>query len=282
MAIGVRRRLVDHDRGRPHRLVAVLRFADDDEDRGVARRGRGERAEERRGGGAAALAEHDVHVDAVGTRSAAPALADPPVEVATLTPRSRPARTRRPAALVDHDHRAPSPRRSRPSACSTSSSAIRSDTTSLRSKRPSTTSCAISPSARDVRRTVVAAGDRLLAQELDRRQRHLDAAGARPTTIAVPPGRSTSQACRIVAALPTTSKASLDPAAETRAPSTRRTPRRAPHGSPTAPREPSLPVGVDRHDHRRAGQPRAGDHLQADTAAADHAHGCADAKPAPG
>ena len=75
--------------------------------------------------------------------------------------------------------RAPSPRRRRPSAASTSSSSIRSDTTPSRSSRPSTTSCAIPRSARaHVRRPVVAPGDRLLAQELDRRQRHFDAEGS--------------------------------------------------------------------------------------------------------
>ena len=50
MAILERGRLVDHDRRRPYRLVAVLGLADHDEDRRVAGRRRGERPEQRRGG----------------------------------------------------------------------------------------------------------------------------------------------------------------------------------------------------------------------------------------
>ena len=59
----------------------------------------------------------------------------------------------------------------------------------------------------DVGRAVVAAPQVLLAEQVERRQRHLDALGGNPTTTAEPPGRIMSQAWRIVSGRPTTSNA---------------------------------------------------------------------------
>ena len=67
---------------------------------------------------------------------------------------------------------------------------------------------------RRVTRAVVGAAQRLLGEELDRRQRHLDARAARarrrPPS---PPGRSTSQASRIVSGRPIDLERVVDAAA---------------------------------------------------------------------
>src|SRR5207244_11551579 len=73
-------RLVHYQRRRPDRLVLLLAWADAAEDRCVTGRGVGEHPDRGGGGRAAAPGEHDVDVAAVG-RGAAPAFADPPVQV---------------------------------------------------------------------------------------------------------------------------------------------------------------------------------------------------------
>ena len=135
-------------------------------------------------------AEHDVDVAAVRGR-AAPALADPAVELR----RAHAPPPRRAASSMTTTERSPSPRRSRSKRRLDVVEADQVETTSARSSRPSTTSWTSRPSAAWSRRAVVAADDRLLGQELDRRQRHLDARRGQADTIAVPPGRSASQAC---------------------------------------------------------------------------------------
>src|SRR5215207_7173333 len=80
------------------------------------------------------------------------------------------------------------------------------------------------------------------------------AAGAIPTTIAVAPGRRTSQASRIVAGEPTASNAwSTPPGARASEVTLAR-------------------IGLDRDDPPGARQARGGHQVLADPAAADHAH----------
>ena len=177
--------------------------------------------------------------------------------------------------------RAPSPRRRRSSAASIPSSSIRSETTSSTANWSPVERPAAEPRQQHVHvgRAVVAAADRLLRQELDRRQRHVDALrgqpdddggarrdGARPT-----PGGSSRR-------LPTTSNAWSTPPPVS-ATISRVTP--APAGDrvrrAAATRELELRrLAVDGDDRRRPGQPCAGDHLQPDAAAADHADALAD------
>ena len=165
-----------------------------------------------------------------------------------------------------------------------SSSSIRCETTSASSIRPARTSSTRpgSVGAR-VRRAVIAADDRLLGQELDRRQRRprRRAARARPRP-RVPPGRSASQAIRIVAAEPTTSKAWSTPPPLIARISAAASPALASTvcgGAAARARARASRRAVDGDDLRRAGEPRGRDHLQADAAAADHAHALADPHP---
>ena len=95
-----------------------------------------------------------------------------------------------------------------------------------------------------------------------------------PTTIAVAPGRRTSQARRIVAGEPTASKAWSTPPGQRRAPPRPCPPPPAATASRRAARERDgelLRVAVDGDDPPRARQPRGGDDLQPDPAAPDDA-----------
>ena len=103
-----------------------------------------------------------------------------------------------------------------------------------------------------------------------------------PTTIAVAPGRITSQASRIVAGEPTASRAWSTPpgtsaSTAARGSSTRRVDgvRRAAGAGEGELRG----VAVDRDDAPGARHPRRGDDLLADPAAADHAHALAERDP---
>ena len=100
-------------------------------------------------------------------------------------------------------------------------------------------------------------------------------AGAIPTTIAVAPGRSTSQASRIVAGRPIASKAwSTPPRSERPDRGQRLAGARGQHavGRAARTRQRQLRrVALDRDDPPGAGEPGRRDQLQADAAAADHA-----------
>ena len=151
------------------------------------------------------------------------------------------------------------------------------------SSRPSTTSSSkLAAGPCDVGGAVVAAGDRLLAEELDRRQGDLDATRREPDDDRGParsqhvPGLADRRRRR---RRPRTRSSTPPPvSARTVRDGIDSWTASTVVGGAAAGRAGSSLSGstVDGDDRRGAGEPRARDHLQPDTAAADHAHAGAD------